>query len=75
MDFLEQGATAVVMPKVHPPQFGMVRDGEQKAVLQGHNGAFHTLLLLLMYMHKHEGGNIGGVPLDGPRVQLGNLFE
>ena len=40
------------------------QDGDQAAVLRGHRGALHTLLLLLLLAHTREGGSLGGVSLD-----------
>ena len=68
-----QGATAIVMPRVHPPQFGW-QDGDQAAVLQGHRGALHAMLLLLLFAHTREGGSLGGVSLDS-HLHLAGLFK
>jgi hypothetical protein len=45
----------------------------QAAVLQGHRGALHALLLLFLCAHTRDGGSLGGVSLDS-HLRLAGLF-
>jgi hypothetical protein len=67
--FCRELAGCAPVPVSHARVWGVM----QAAVLQGHRGALHALLLLFLCAHTRDGGSLGGVSLDS-HLRLAGLF-